>query len=302
MGYENKTGIVFNIQKFSLNDGPGIRTVVFLKGCPLKCRWCANPESQSSKIQVLWDSSKCISCRGCVSSCGEGAISYEEGMIYIDEKRCTGCLSCVKNCPGRALKVEGEEKTVEEVLKVCLQDVDFYEESDGGVTLSGGEALMHPDFSVELLKALKEKGIHTAMETTGYAAPEVFRRVMEYVDYFLFDMKHWDEEKHMEGTGVSNQIILRNMKYAISQGKKVLPRIPVIPGFNESLKDAEGFVERLKEVGAGQAQLLPFHQFGEKKYDMLGKDYSYTDVAALHEDDLREYADIFRKRGISVFF
>lgn len=245
------TGIIFNIQKFSLHDGPGIRTVVFFKGCPLACKWCANPESQG---------------------------------------------------PAHTPKAEGNVKTVDEVLSVCLQDIDFYEESGGGVTLSGGEALVYPDFAVALTQALKEHGIHTAIETTGFAAPEIFDRVADSLDLLLFDIKHWDEQRHIAGTGVSNRLILDNMKRAIAAGKNVLPRLPVIPGYNNAPEDAAGFAKRLKDAGASQVQLLPFHQLGEKKYEDLGKEYEYADVPALHEEDLEDFKQVFLDAGIHAFF
>lgn len=293
--------MIFNIQKFSLNDGPGIRTIVFFKGCPLKCKWCSNPESQSSKIQILYDKEKCISCKKCIKLCPSNAISDKNGEIFIENSLCSGCRSCVINCPGHALKSEGENKTVTEILNICLQDKVFYEESGGGVTLSGGEALMHPDFALALLKSLKIRGIHTAMETTGFASHEIFDKVTDYADLLLFDMKHWDEKKHIEGTGVSNKLILENMKRAIDSGKKVLPRLPVIPGFNNTLKDALGFVQRLHEVGSNKVQLLPFHQFGEKKYDMLKKEYSFSNIPALHEEDLVQFRQVFIDNGINAF-
>lgn len=296
------TGLVFNIQKFSLNDGPGIRTVVFLKGCPLRCKWCANPESQSARVQILWDADKCLHCGSCVNTCENHAVSVKNRGVFINHSLCEGCGCCAQACPGEALKTEGEWKSVDEVVDVCMQDVDFYEESGGGVTLSGGEAMMHPEFSMELLKALKEKNIHTAMETTGFTSESVFASVIPYLDLLLFDIKHWNEEKHIEGTGVSNQVILKNMKTAIAAGKEVLPRLPVIPGYNSTPDDAEGFVHRLKEVGATQVQLLPFHQFGEKKYDMLNREYAYTDVPALHEEELSDFQQIFLDHGIHAFF
>lgn len=296
------TSMIFNIQKFSLHDGPGIRTVVFFKGCPLKCRWCANPESQSPGMQILWNRDKCLGCGVCARGCGAHAVSRTGSGIQIADSLCTGCGICLEHCPGRALKAEGEEKTVDEVLAVCLQDLDFYEESGGGVTLSGGETLMHPDFAVALILALKEHGIHTAIETTGFAAPEVFDRVAGQLDLLLFDIKHWDEQRHIAGTGVSNRIILDNMKRVIDSGKNVLPRLPVIPGYNDSPDDAAGFVRRLKEAGASQVQLLPFHQFGERKYEELGKAYAFTDVPALHEEDLEDFKNIFLDAGIHAFF
>ncbi len=298
----SETGTIFNIQKFSLHDGPGIRTVVFFKGCPLSCKWCANPESQDTKLQILWDKEKCIGCKTCIDTCPAKAISHREGNIHVDASLCHRCLTCISHCPHQALKAEGKTKTVEDVLDICLQDEAFYEESGGGVTLSGGEALMQPDFAISLLQALKDRHIHTAIETTGYARPEIFHNVTDLADLLLFDIKHWDENKHREGTGVSNRTILDNMKSAIASGKNVLPRLPVIPGYNNSPKDAEGFTHRLLEVGAKEVQLLPFHQFGEKKYDMLDKAYAYTDVPALHEKELEDFLQIFIEHGIHAFF
>ena len=296
------TGAVFNIQKFSLNDGPGIRTVIFLKGCPLRCKWCANPESQSERVQILWDRALCTLCGNCVRTCPQKAIELEDGTVTVCDNICQGCIACVSACPGRALKAEGEQRSVEKIVEICMQDTDFYAESGGGVTLSGGEALMHPDFAAALLRRLKEKGIHTAIETTGYASETVFQAVLPYVDLLLFDIKHWDEKRHIEGTGVSNRPILRNMKAAIDAGKEVLPRLPVIPGYNDAPSDAKGFVRRLREVGAQRVQLLPFHQYGEKKYDMLGRDYAYADVPALHESDLTVFQQVFLDGGIDAFF
>ena len=303
-----KYGMIFNIQKFSINDGPGIRTVVFFKGCPLKCTWCANPESQEPRLQILWDAKKCLHCENCVRSCPTLAVKNIDGKIFVDHKKCSGagiCSErgiCIENCPAHALKPEGERKTVSEIMEVVLQDLPFYEESGGGVTLSGGEATMQAEFTIELLKALKAENIHTAIETTGFTSPAIFRRVAEYLDLILFDIKHWDETKHKEKTGVSNTPILQNMKYAIDIGKEVLPRLPVIPNYNDSTADACGFVGRLKQVGAKRVQLLPFHQFGENKYNMLGRDYEFTHVAGLHPEDLKDFQKVFIDDGIDAFF
>ena len=308
MKVESKYGMIFNIQKFSINDGPGIRTVVFFKGCPLKCTWCANPESQEPRLQILWDEKKCLHCNTCVMSCPTLAVKNVDGKINVNHKRCSGagvCSErgiCIEKCPAHALKAEGERKTVDEIMQVVMQDLPFYEESGGGVTLSGGEATMQPEFAIELLKALKAKNIHTAIETTGFASPAIFQRIIEYLDLLLFDIKHWNEAKHKEKTDVSNVPILKNMKYAIDAGKEVLPRLPVIPDYNNSLDDARGFVQRLKEVGAKRVQLLPFHQFGESKYNMLGRDYEFTHVKGLHPEDLRDFQQIFIDNKIDAFF
>ena len=298
-----KTGTVFNIQKFSVNDGPGIRTVVFLKGCPLHCRWCANPESQMSQVQILWDEKKCVHCHHCIQTCDrQHAVSLINDHITVNPLLCDGCMKCVKECPGHALKPEGEIMTVKQVMDKVMQDEVFYEESGGGLTLSGGEMLMQPEFSIELLKAAKEKHLHTACETTGYADPQTFKAVIENLDYMLFDMKHWDSGKHQEYTGVPNDLILQNMSSAISAGKEVLPRIPVIPGFNDSPEDAEKLAEALKKAGADKCQLLPFHQFGENKYDMLNRPYAYKGMNAYHKEDLQDYCQVFHKHGIDAYF
>ena len=295
-------GIVFNIQKFSVHDGPGIRTVVFLKGCPLRCPWCANPESQLPREQMLWDRAKCLHCGHCASVCPAGAVTIEESGVRINGQKCTACGLCAVECPGRALRKEGEKKTVQQVLDAVLQDLPFYEESGGGMTLSGGEMLMQPRFARELLLAAKEEGLHTCCETTGFAPPAVFAEVMQPLDLLLFDMKHYDTAKHRTGTGVSNELPLQNMAAAVAAGKEVLPRIPVIPGFNDSPADAEGFSARLRELGVARCQLLPFHQFGENKYGLLGREYAYHDVPALHREDLEDFRQVFLREGIDAFF
>lgn len=297
-----KQGLIFNIQKFSLHDGPGIRTVVFLKGCPLRCKWCSNPESQITTKQVLWDKSKCTSCLKCINSCSHHGISFVEGRIHIDDSQCVACGLCISTCSGNALKMEGEYRSVDDVLNVCMQDYDFYMESGGGVTVSGGEGMMYPDFVIALNKKLQEKGIHTAIETTGYVESDVFNRVANHLDLLLFDVKHYNRDKHFEGTGVYNDLIIRNLKNAITDKRNILPRIPVIPGFNSSLEDATGLSDLLLSVGADRVQLLPFHQFGEKKYEMLNMSYELVSCKALYPEDLQDYQKVFMDSGIVCFF
>ena len=293
---------IFNIQKFSIHDGPGIRTVVFFKGCPLRCKWCSNPESQSGDVQILWDQKKCVQCLGCVQRCKMGAVKRVDDRIRIDRSACIGCLACVDACPAEALSAEGKLYSLDEVLKIVMQDIDFYEESGGGVTLSGGEVLSQADFAQALLKELKERRIHTALETTGYATKDRFLSTIEDVDLLLFDMKHYDRMRHYEGTGVYNDCIIENMKAAAKLGREIIARIPVIPGFNDSLKDAEGFCKLLSQIGIQRVNLLPFHQFGQKKYELLGIPYAFEGVEQLHPEDLKEYKDCFRKAGLDASF
>ena len=241
-------GLLYNIQKFSLHDGPGIRTVVFFKGCPLSCFWCSNPESQDTQP-----------CR--------------EERWY----------------------------SLEESLEICLADRPFYEET-GGVTLSGGEVLTQRQFALELLQALKKEKIHTAVETSGFASPEVFADIAEAADLLLFDIKHFDDSRHVEGTGVHNEGILANLKNALAYGKAVLVRIPVIPGYNNTVEDARGFASLLESMEIKQVELLPFHQFGEKKYDLLNLSYAMKNIPQLHPEDLEEFRQIFTGYGIDCFF
>ncbi len=297
-----RKGTIFNIQKFSTNDGPGVRTTVFFKGCPLKCKWCANPESQSAAVQILYDQNKCTQCHTCVHTCPQKAASLSEKGFFRHPETCNQCLQCVSNCPAEALGYEGEYKTVQEIVDVCLQDKDFYETSGGGVTISGGEGMFQPMFLEELVLALKQHRIHLAIETTGYAKPEIFKKLAPMFDLLLFDVKHYDSARHYNGTHVHNELITENLKWAIFQGIQVLPRIPVIPGFNDSLEDAAGIASLLKHVGSQQVQLLPFHQFGENKYRKLCQEYAYENVTALHEADLADYRQVFLNHNINAFF
>lgn len=294
-------GITFNIQKFSLHDGPGIRTTVFFKGCPLKCQWCANPESQLHKIQIICNHDKCLKCQTCLRYCPSQAIYFEEQKIKFNHQKCIGCLQCVDMCPVEALSNEGDIKTVEEIVKICLQDKDFYEESNGGVTISGGEGMAQPKFLEAFVQELKKEKIHVAIETTGYIENGLFQQLAKLFDLLLFDVKHYDRNKHFEGTGVYNDLIIENLKWAIQNGCHILPRIPVIPGFNDSLEDACNFAKLFNDIGLKSVQLLPFHQFGEKKYELLNKEYLYKNQKALHPEDLKDYQDVFIKKDLDCF-
>jgi pyruvate formate lyase activating enzyme len=295
MNTEKSSGFLSNIQKFSLHDGPGIRTVVFFKGCPLSCLWCSNPETREAGGIILRDSAQCVHCLRCAEVCPARAIGED---LSIDRRACTACGTCVRECSQKALSINGQSCSLDETLRICLQDRPFYEESGGGVTLSGGEVLTQAAFARRLLEALKGGGIHTALETTGYAPPGVFWQAAEPADLLLFDIKHYDRDRHFRGTGVYNDPILANLKAALAAQKTVLPRLPVIPGFNDSLVDALGFSRLLQSLGLKQAQLLPFHQFGEKKYEMLVLPYPLRGVPQLHGEDLEEYRRIFIDNGI----
>lgn len=255
-----RTGVVFNIQRFSLHDGPGIRTVVFLKGCPLLCPWCANPESINPGVEEFLD-----------PDTGE-------------------------------VTPAGRTRTIEELLETCEADRVFFEESGGGVTLSGGEAMMQHAFAIEMLRRLQDVGIHTAMESTGHVATPVFERALEHLDYLLMDVKHHDRQEHKRWTGGYNDLPLRNLSRAVSRGIDICVRIPVIPGVNDTLQDARAFAALLRRLRVEQVQLLPFHQFGERKYVLLGRPYRMAGVAALHQEDLLDYRDLMRAEGVEARF
>ena len=267
-----QTATVFNIQKFSLNDGPGIRTVVFLKGCPLHCAWCSNPESQRRAPQLEWKESACVGCGACCAAAPDAATIEYAGKRHVDVRSLRGdtdqARAAVHACPAHALTCTGETKTVEEVLKVCLQDQPFYEDSGGGVTLSGGEA----------------------------------QRVAPLLDHLLMDLKHVDPVRLKAHTGVDDHLMLANLRWAIEQGMDVLPRTPVIPGFNDSLEDARAMATWLREAGAHRVQLLPFHNFGESKYVLLDMPYTLHGVKNLHPEDLEDYRQIYLNEGVEAFF
>lgn len=281
---------IFNIQKYSIHDGPGIRTVIFFKGCPLRCLWCSNPESQDMNLQLSWDISKCKPNEKCPLMC-----PYKNYHKYIE----TNDFEWIKSCPHNALSIYGEYRDIDYIMNEIIKDVDFYEESGGRVTLSGGEVLLHHEFAKSLLKKLKEHNIHTAIETTGYANPKIFNEFITNVDLILYDLKHYDSQRHFEYTNVYNEIIIENLKTAVSIGKEVVIRIPVIPKVNNSLEDAVNFCKLIKSIGAKNVNLLPFHQFGQKKYSLLCREYKFKGVQQLHEEDLLEYKNIFIENGLN---
>ena len=301
-----QSATVFNIQKFSLNDGPGIRTVVFLKGCPLRCAWCANPESQRRAPQLEWKQSACIGCGACLAAAPGAGAAERAGKRHVDVRGLRGdtpeAQAAVAACPTHALTCTGEAKTVDEVLRVCLQDKPFYEDSGGGVTLSGGEVLTWPDFCEELLARLRDEGVDTCIETEAHVAPEVFRRIAPLLDHLLVDLKHVDAARIREHTGGDANLMLGNLRWAIDHHPDVLPRTPVIPGFNDAPDDARAMARWLREAGARRVQLLPFHSYGEGKYDLLDMPYALRGVKSLHAEDLEEYRQIYVNEGIEAFF
>ena len=285
------TGLVFNIQRFSVNDGPGIRTTVFLKGCPLHCLWCHNPESISPKKELIVREDRCIRCGDCMSLCKNGAISRQEGEFVTSRELCKQCGDCVDLCYAEAREIVGKEMTVEEVMNEIEKDSLFFDESGGGVSFSGGEPLLQHEFLLGLLKASKHKGHHTVVDTTGFTTPAILERIVPFVDLFLYDLKTLDDKKHKEYTGVSNQTILENLRLLVRLHKEVIVRIPVIPGVNQTSEDIQqigSFIEALG--GIREVQLLPYHQTGVDKYRRLGLDYRMKQVVPPTTQHMNEIA------------
>jgi pyruvate formate lyase activating enzyme len=265
-------GVIFNIQRYSIHDGPGIRTTLFLKGCPLKCFWCQNPESQRKKPEVFLYKDRCTGCGQCVAACSTGASRLLEKKSTIDRDKCIGCGECVGVCPNEARKLMGRSMTVDKVMQEVVKDSKFYEDSGGGVTLSGGEPTAQPQFALAVLRNCKEAGLHTTLETCGYVSWQTMDKLLEYTDLVLYDVKCLDAKKHYAATGRSNAIILQNIK-RIAGYKPIRVRVPMIPGFNDSSHEVRAIANFVKkELGSIEIELLSYNKLGESKCNLLDRD------------------------------
>ena len=291
--------MVFKIQRFSLHDGPGIRTTVFFKGCPLRCFWCHNPEGQIFEKDLMFYASKCKVCGKCIKECPKGAIRIFRGRIITDLSECIKCGRCVAVCPNQAREVIGTEMNVEDIVNIVLKDRDFYEQSGGGATISGGEPLANVQ-SLELLKRLKCEHINTAVETSGYCSWESIQDIVRYTDLFLYDLKVADPQKHMEYTGSSVELIIDNLKKLIAGGSEVLVRIPLVNGVNAKLKDMEQVDAVLKYCGIHKIELLSFHDYAKNKYDALARNYQADNRNKLPPETFAQMQEFFRKRNYEV--
>lgn len=291
-------GIVFDIQRFSIHDGPGIRTIVFLKGCPLSCLWCCNPESQKLNPVVMFQKDKCISCGKCLRACKHGAISPENPGL-VDRQKCVGCGECVSVCPTGAHVLKGERMTVEEVIRILKKDSVTYRRSGGGITISGGEPMVQWEFATELLKACKAQGWNTAMETTGHGSEKAVESVFPYVDLVLLDVKSTDSEIHKKVTGVTTEIIHRNA-VRIAELSRVVIRVPTIPtvnAFSEEFVRISDFAKTLQ--GVDTIHVLPYHTYGENKYELLGKGYPMGyDIKPLPMEEAERFQKVVQDQGL----
>lgn len=286
------TGTVFDIMRFCIHDGPGIRTTVFLKGCPLKCWWCHNPEGQSAKPEIFARVDRCIGCGACVEACKVDAVG---------KSHCIRCGDCVKVCHTGARELVGQVMTVEQVMEQIEKDIIFYDESGGGVTFSGGDPLMQPDFLVALLKQCKALEIRTAVETSGCAKPEVLKRVAEYVDLFLYDVKAMSDKVHKDSTGVSNELVLDNLRELSAYHKNIEIRFPVIPGVNDDNENAAALAELASSLKVKGVHLLRYHSAGSEKYRNLNKTYIMEDIEPPTDAKMAEISSIIERAGVKLY-
>ena len=274
---------------------------MFLKGCPLRCSWCHNPEGLSAAPEVVWRGERCTRCGTCIVTCPENALAWSGDRPVLDEYRCTLCGECADVCYAEAREVLGREMTVEQVLAAVERDRPFYEESGGGVTVSGGEPLAQPEFLLELLRGCKARGLHTVLDTCGYAPGDIVERVRPWVDLFLYDLKLMDDERHRRATGVSNRDILGNLRSLAAAGGRLVVRVPLVPGVNDddaNLGRTGAFVADLP--GGPPVTLLPYHALGADKYRRLGRDYDMRDIPTPGPERLAQVADALRGFGLRV--
>jgi pyruvate formate lyase activating enzyme len=297
-------GIVFNLQRYSLHDGPGIRTLVFLKGCPMRCTWCCNPESQRLPPEVEFFAAKCQRCGRCLLACPRQAINPDlEATARVDHSRCDGCGVCAEACPTQALRVAGRVMSVEDVMSEARKDAAYYRRSQGGLTLSGGEPLAQPEFATAILRAAYNANLNTAIETTGYGRWEDIEAMLPWTELVLFDLKHADSATHLRMTGVPNEPILANARRLAARGHPMVLRVPLIPGQNMDDNNLQAIAQLALELCPQEVNLMPFHQLGKDKYMRLGRTYSLSSLPDLRlnrQELLQRARDIFEANGLRV--
>jgi pyruvate formate lyase activating enzyme len=294
-------GTIFDIKKYAIHDGPGIRSTVFFKGCPLACRWCHNPEGINVASQRIYRRERCIGCGECIRICPhEAMIQTAEGIVW-NSAKCDLCQTCAGHCPAEAIEFVGRKVTVDEVMREIVKDIAFYDESGGGITLSGGEPLMQPDFLLELLDACAEIDLHRTVDTTGYAAGELLLQVAQKTDLFLYDLKLMDAARHRDFTGVSNERILDNLKLLAQMGARIQVRVPIIPGINSDFENIDRTAEFVSALaGVEKIAILPFHNSARGKYGRLGMDCISSEIECPSKEQLKIIAARMEKSGLQV--
>lgn len=299
-GMPIKTGVVFDIKRFAVDDGPGIRTTVFLKGCPLRCWWCHNPEGQLQTPELMFRKTRCTQCAECQENCAKYALSFTGRQLVVDKTKCNLCGSCAQKCPTDALTFLGKKVTVKEVMQEVEKDSSFYDESKGGVTFSGGEPFMQVDFLDSLLTECKTEGVRTAVDTSGYAPWDAVERIADKVDLFLYDIKAMDDGVHRKYTGVSNRWVLDNFRRLAECGSNLYVRFVVVPGINDDKANAIETAEFVESCGVKQVHLLPYHRAGIEKYRGLGRRYRLGTLMGPSDRRLKAIKGQFERAGLSV--
>ena len=296
-----ESGLIFDVKRYAIHDGPGIRTTVFLKGCPLECIWCDNPESQRFEPEVAFFAGECVSCGHCVTACPSGAVAFRKGRRSLDRSRCRGCGECARACPRGAVRLMGRRVEPEELFKEIVVDRPFWDRSGGGVTLSGGEPLAQPEFSRALLEVCRRARVHTAIETSGYAPAEHLRHVAAGADLVIYDLKAIDDELHHRLTGRRNQLVKDNLLVLLETGVEVLVRVPLVPGCNDSRTDLEALGAFLEAARPGiRVEPLAYHRLGEAKYPRLGREYALEGMATPGEGFLAEAQRVLETYRVTV--
>lgn len=297
------TPYIFNIQKFSTHDGDGVRTTIFFKGCPLRCMWCHNPESQRYHKELIFHQHKCTACGRCVAKCKQGANSIVDGRIVFDRSKCTACGVCTDWCITEAREIAGKEYTVDALVKEAMKDKIFYEQSGGGVTLSGGEVMasQHMDYVEEVCRKLHENGVSVFIDTSGYTDYANLKRLLPYVDVFLYDLKVMDPEGHKKYIGVDNALILENLKKLSDDGAGLYIRLPIIGQVNATDEHIESVIHFLKDnqIHARQVNLLPYHDIGKGKYASLDMEYHEEEMSVPMEELMQHFKSMFEEQGFS---
>ena len=297
------TGIIFDLKRFSIHDGPGIRTTVFLKGCPLSCAWCHNPESQQSSPELIIRPERCIGCGACLDVCPEGAISTSNNLYFTDRQLCKVCGACVEICFAEAREIIGREMTADEVIEEVLQDKAFFDQSGGGVTFSGGEPLYQPNFLEALLKLSKKNNLHTTLDTCGYAHQDIIKQLLPNIDLVLFDVKIIDNRLHQQYTGVSNNQVKENLSFLVMNDKNVIIRYPVLPGINDSEEKIRKLGEYIKGLNRKiQVDLLPYHELIGDKYSRLDRHFMTENWRTPTGEEMQKIQGNLSAFGLEVSF